>query len=85
MAGRHEALRDFFVRVLSVEASEAESAACKMEHTLSPDLRRRLTAFARFMEQCPRGKPEWTEKEGYLCEARARCPSRTRRKKARAK
>jgi DtxR family Mn-dependent transcriptional regulator len=33
---RHNGLRDFFVSVLGAERSEAESAACRMEHAL-PD------------------------------------------------
>lgn len=64
---RHEALRRFFVRVLEVEEREAERAACKMEHALSPAIRRRLTEFASLMEHCPLGGPRWSERRGYVC------------------
>ncbi|MBE0559073.1 MAG: metal-dependent transcriptional regulator, partial [Proteobacteria bacterium] len=30
---RHEVLRDFFVKLFSVEESAAEDAACRMEHS----------------------------------------------------
>ena len=67
---RHEALRRFFVKVLEVEEQEADRAACKMEHALSPALRRRLTEYARFMKQCPLGGPQWVEGRGFHCPAR---------------
>jgi DtxR family Mn-dependent transcriptional regulator len=73
---RHEALRRFFVKVLEVEEQEADRAACKMEHDLSPALRRRLTEFARFMTRCPLGGPRWTRGRGYHCPAP---PTRRRR------
>ena len=85
VAGRHEVLRDFFVRVLSVSDREAEEAACRMEHALSPALRRRLTAFARFMEHCPLGGPAWSETAGYRCDRRTRCPSRPAKRRTRPK
>ncbi|MBU1910450.1 MAG: metal-dependent transcriptional regulator [Verrucomicrobia bacterium] len=66
---RHEALRHFFVKVLEVEEQEAERAACKMEHALSPALRRRLTEFARFMKRCPLGGPQWVKGRRFHCPA----------------
>ena len=33
---RHEVLREFFVRVLAVDADDADEAACKMEHAVPP-------------------------------------------------
>lgn len=66
---RHEALRRFFVKVLEVEEREAERVACKMEHALSPAIRRRLTEFARQMRRCPLGGPHWVEGRGFRCPA----------------
>ncbi len=51
---RHEALLDFLVNVLAVEASEAENAACAMEHAVSEPILERLIQFAEFMSRCPR-------------------------------
>ncbi|MBP7828706.1 MAG: metal-dependent transcriptional regulator [Kiritimatiellae bacterium] len=66
---RHEALRRFFVKVLEVEEREAEQVACKMEHALSPSIRRRLTEFARLMRRCPLGGPRWKPGRGFRCPA----------------
>ncbi len=78
---RHEALRRFFVKVLEVEEREAEQVACKMEHALSPAIRRRLTEFARLMKRCPLGGPRWINGGGFHCPApAARRPRRTSRK-----
>ncbi len=51
---RHEVLRDFFVKVLSVGDSEADKAACLMEHAIQPTLLERFIWFVEFMETCPR-------------------------------
>ncbi len=52
---RHEALMDFFTKVLCVEADEASDAACKMEHAVSRTILDRLIRFVEFLEICPRG------------------------------
>ncbi len=52
---RHEALMDFFTKVLCVEAQEASDAACKMEHAVSRTILDRLIRFVEFLEICPRG------------------------------
>ena len=35
---RHEALREFFTKVLAVDPDVAEEAACKMEHAIPPQI-----------------------------------------------
>lgn len=52
---RHEALMDFFTKVLCVEQSEASDAACKMEHAVSRNIIERLIRFVEFIDICPRG------------------------------
>jgi DtxR family transcriptional regulator, Mn-dependent transcriptional regulator len=52
---RHEALMDFFTKVLCVEKAEASEAACKMEHAVSRTILDRLIRFVEFIEICPRG------------------------------
>jgi DtxR family Mn-dependent transcriptional regulator len=47
---RHEALRDFFVKVLSLEMELADTAACSMEHALPAKILARLTHFVKFVE-----------------------------------
>jgi len=52
---RHEALMDFFTKVLCVDKDEASDAACKMEHAVSRTILDRLIRFVEFIEICPRG------------------------------
>lgn len=42
---KHELLRSFFTEILGVEASEADIAACKMEHALADTMMHKLTRF----------------------------------------
>jgi DtxR family Mn-dependent transcriptional regulator len=65
---RHEALRDFFVKVLSVKEREAEEAACKMEHAIPKTILQRLTEYIEFIEVCPRGGTGWIKGFGYYCD-----------------
>jgi len=64
---RHEALRDFFVNVLSIEEGEADEAACRMEHGISKHIVDRLVDFAEFVETCPRAGIRWDAETGYHC------------------
>ena len=65
---RHEVLRDFFVKVLSVENTIAEDAACKMEHSIPRSILERLIDFAEFVDTCPRGGSKWVAGFGYQCD-----------------
>lgn len=56
---RHKLLRSFLTGVLGASAKEAERAACRMEHALSPQLVRRLATFLRLTEMCPEGDDGW--------------------------
>lgn len=65
---RHEVLRDFFVKVLSVEYRDADEAACRMEHSIPRVILERLIAFAEFVQICPRGGAKWIAGFGYHCD-----------------
>ena len=65
---RHEVLRDFFVRVLSVGQAQADEAACKMEHAIPEVILDRFVDFVDFVERCPRGGTKWIRGFGYYCE-----------------
>ncbi len=65
---RHEVLRDFLVKVLSVDPAEADEAACRIEHAISLPILERLIQFVEFMEMCPRGGTKWIKGLGYHCE-----------------
>lgn len=67
VVNRHEMLRNFFVNVLGIESIEAETAACKMEHGISPTILDRMTRFVEFLAACPRGKYTWNEDVNAFC------------------
>ncbi len=64
---RHEVLRDFLVKVLSIDAQEADENACRMEHAVSKGVVDRLVEFAEFIETCPRAGAKWVRGFGYQC------------------
>lgn len=59
VARRHDVLRTFFVDVLAVSDAEAEAAACRMEHVVSPALAERFVEFVEFVHE---GADEWIER-----------------------
>ncbi len=65
---RHEVLRDFFTRVLKVEAVDAETAACKMEHAVPESILQRFLDFVEFVDRCPRGGGGWLEEFSRCCD-----------------
>ncbi|MDP7162325.1 MAG: metal-dependent transcriptional regulator [Phycisphaerae bacterium] len=65
---RHEVLRDFFVKVLTVPAQQAGEAACKMEHVISQAILERFVQFVEFVDICPRGGDKWIRGIGYHCQ-----------------
>lgn len=56
---RHEALMNFFVKVLCIDEKEASEAASRMKHALSDAIMERLFSFVEFVEICPRGGENW--------------------------
>ncbi len=78
---RHRLLHDFFFGVLGLSEAEADPAACRVEHALTPELRERLAAFVRFLDACPgEGQGKWRAnfryflKNGRLPRSCSRCP-----------
>lgn len=74
---KHNVLREFFIAVLEVNESEADAAACKMEHSVSPKILERLIQFVKFVKSCPLGGAKWDEGKGFICqykESDENCP-----------
>lgn len=65
---RHEALKDFFIRVLFIDPAEAEETACKMEHTVSRSVLDRIISLMEFIDLCPRAGKEWLHQFAARCE-----------------
>lgn len=64
---RHQALKDFFIKVLNVDAEMADVGACRIEHAAPREIIDRMISFVRFLEQCPRGGTDWIESFGVFC------------------
>lgn len=56
VSDRHQALAEFFQKVLGVSPTQAEQDACKAEHTLAPEIIRRLILLKEFMTTQSRTK-----------------------------
>jgi DtxR family Mn-dependent transcriptional regulator len=67
VAGRHDALFGFLVRVLGVDQREADAAACRMEHAIPEAILARFVDFVTFVERCPRGGVTWVDGAGFFC------------------
>jgi len=64
---RHEALRDFFVSILGVDRTDAEDAACRLEHAIGRPVLERLIELVDFMKSCPRVGADWVERLCRSC------------------
>ncbi len=67
IARRHEALNDFFVKVLAVDEKLADRAACEMEHAVPREVLERFIEFVDYIETCPRAGTKWIKGFGYQC------------------
>lgn len=64
---RHEALKAFFIKVLSIDDHLAEEGACRIEHTAPPEIIARMISFTEFMQVCPRGGEEMLKGFAEFC------------------
>ena len=52
---RHKILKEFLIKVLSIDEQKADKAACQLEHGISTEIIDRLVKFIEFIEVCPLG------------------------------
>ncbi|TBV79444.1 MAG: metal-dependent transcriptional regulator [Desulfobulbaceae bacterium] len=64
---RHQALRDFFLRVLATDEKLAEEGACLIEHTAPRQIIDRLGQLMRYIDECPPGGSDWIENFKNYC------------------
>jgi DtxR family Mn-dependent transcriptional regulator len=50
---RHEALKNFFIKVLAIDDNIAEDSACRIEHAAPPEVIDKLINFVEFIEESP--------------------------------
>jgi len=67
VARKHGILKQFFLKVLSVEETVADDCACKMEHIVPDKVLKRFVEFIKFEERCRRGGTRWVEGDGFVC------------------
>jgi len=65
---RHNALRDFFIKVLMVTEQDAEEGACKMEHVVSREILDQLIRFIDFMQNASNGSARWSDAFRRYCD-----------------
>jgi DtxR family Mn-dependent transcriptional regulator len=65
---RHEAIKEFFIKVLAIDDTIAEESACRIEHAAPPEVIDRLVRFVKFIEVCPRGTAELIKGFADYCE-----------------
>lgn len=66
---RHEALKNFFVKILCIDEEISEEAACKMEHAVPKEILDKLIQFVDFLQICPRGGKELIKGFTKHCES----------------
>ena len=76
---RHEMLKTFLSEILGIDPEIAEDDGCKIEHSLSPQTRDRLSKFIEFVLASPGGKPEWLKHFVYFVKHGERPDECTRR------
>lgn len=64
---RHQALRNFFIKVLGVEEQEADAAACRMEHAIARTILERFIKFAEWIDHGPQEKLCWVDSRDFTC------------------
>ncbi len=50
---KHEALKNFFIKVLAIDDAIAEDSACRIEHAAPPEVIDSLIRFVEFIEDSP--------------------------------
>ena len=56
---RHDILKDFMTSVLGLDEDSANSNACRVEHAIDSDFRKRLGMFAEYIHHAPPKYQKW--------------------------
>lgn len=64
---RHQALKNFFIKVLAVDEKVADIGACRIEHAVPREIVDRMISFVEFIDTCPRGGTDWIESFNSYC------------------
>lgn len=64
---RHQALKDFFIKILAIDENLAEEGACRIEHSAPREIIGRITKFVNFIEKSPKGGKELVKNFTTYC------------------
>ena len=64
---RHQALKNFFIKILAVDETIAEQGACRIEHAAPREIIERLNYFVNFIEENKQDGREWLKKFCNYC------------------
>ena len=67
---KHNILKFFFEKVLSIETDLAQDAACRAEHALGPEIIARLLSFIEFVTESDKNGYHLADKFREFCENR---------------
>lgn len=56
---KHNIIKDFLIRVLTMEPAKADMAACRIEHAMDKADIKKLVSFVSFLDTCPRAGEDW--------------------------
>ena len=80
---RHDVLVRFLTDILSIDPEIAEADACRMEHSLGPQVFQKWTKFMEFTTTCPAiGRPDWLKSFDHYFKTGKRLRCKIRRIKA---
>ena len=55
----HGIIKDFLVKVLGMDVTEADKEACRLEHAMSNSVLEKFSAYLDFCEGCPECSKKW--------------------------
>lgn len=64
---RHEALKNFFIKILAVDNKTAEDGACRIEHAAPREIIERLIQFVKFIEHSSEGGENFIKSFSEFC------------------
>ena len=63
----HQVFRQFFVKILGVDKKAANETACRLEHTMAPEVMARFLQFMKFISTNQAIDEHWEEKFKQFC------------------
>ena len=76
---KHLLLFEFLTKILGISDEVAEEDACRIEHVISLETKKRLGCFIGFVKNCPQeDRPEWLKNFDHFCKTGQRLECKRR-------